>query len=175
MRELVVNVLVIIFLTTVLDLLLPGGQMQPFIRMVMGLFVLVTLLQPLLQLVNDDSWLDSWILTENLTADGESVMAQGEDLYAQANEEVLRTYEGQLEKQIGSLVLLLDDVEQCRAEVLLSADERLGNVARIEAVTIYIDKDPHALGQAVEEKAQALICGYYDLAAETVKVKARGE
>ena len=126
MQELVINVLVIIFLTTILDLLLPDGKMQPFIRLVMGLFVLITILQPILKIIDDDSWLDAWILTDNLSTKEESVMVQGESLYDKSSEMVLNEYREQMEKQISGLVYLLDGVDTCRTEITVSSDDRLG-------------------------------------------------
>lgn len=100
MKELLINVTVIIFLTTVMDLLLPKSNMKAFIRMAMGLFIIVTILSPILDLLQKDAWLDSWILTDNLTYDSESVMAAGEDLKAQNETRVLEEYKLKLERQI---------------------------------------------------------------------------
>ena len=170
MRELLINVLVIIFLTTILDLLLPNGKMQPFIRMVMGLFVLITILQPILKLVNDDSWLDAWILTDNFSTNEESIMVQGESLYERSSEMVLSEYQEQMEKQISGLVYLVDGVNDCRTEITATSDERLGNLAQIEQVTVYIEGDFANIEQ-VEEKIKKMIASYYTLAEEKIEVR----
>lgn len=52
LTEIVRNIVVILLLTTFLQLLLPSQSMQPFIKVALGLFVLFSFLNPLLQLVN---------------------------------------------------------------------------------------------------------------------------
>ena len=170
MRELVINVLVIIFLTTILDLLLPNGKMQPFIRMVMGLFVLITLLQPILKLINDDSWLYSWVLTSNLQANEEAVMVQGESLYENSKDMVLSEYQEQMEKQISGLVYLLDGVNDCHTEITVASDERLGNVAQIEQVIVYVEGDFADTNQ-LSEKIKKMIASFYTLAEDKIEVR----
>ena len=170
MQELVINVLVIIFLTTILDLLLPDGKMQPFIRLVMGLFVLITILQPVLKIIDDDSWLDAWILTDNLSTKEESIMVQGESLYDKSSEMVLNEYREQMEKQISGLVYLLDGVDACRTEITVSSDDRLGNVGQIEQVTIYLEGE-FADKWQTEEKIKKMLASYYTLAEETIEVR----
>lgn len=54
LRAVMLNVLVIVFLTTVLDLLLPDGTMRRYVKMTMGFFVVLTLLQPVMQLVQPE-------------------------------------------------------------------------------------------------------------------------
>ena len=169
MRELVINVLVIIFLTTILDLLLPNGKMQPFIRMVMGLFVLITILQPILKLINDDSWLDAWILTSDLQINEEAVMVQGENLYESSKEMVLKDYQEQMSTQISALVYMLQGVSDCRTEITLINDERLGNIAQIEKIAVYVEGDFTDKNQ-LHEKVKKMIAGFYTVAEDKIEV-----
>ncbi len=169
MKELLINVTVIIFLTTVMDLLLPKSNMKAFIRMALGLFIIVTILSPILDLQQKDAWLDSWILTDNLTYDSESVMAAGEHLKAQNETRVLEEYKLKLERQINGLVYLADDVTDCRTDVELSMEERLGEMGKIKKVRIYL-RDASASGE-VAAKVKKMICAYYDLNEHLVEVQ----
>lgn len=57
------NILVIVFLTTVLDLLLPESAMRGYIKMAMGFFVVLTILQPVIQLAAPEAILQQWQLS----------------------------------------------------------------------------------------------------------------
>ena len=54
-RELMLHVIVLVFFTTLLDLLLPDGTFRSYIKMVMGLFVVMSLLQPTISLLQRDN------------------------------------------------------------------------------------------------------------------------
>ena len=168
MKELLINVTVIIFLTTVLDMLLPEGKMQPFVRMVMGLFIIVTILSPILNLINKDAWLDSWILTEKIS-DGESMMTMGEKWSEENEDAVLLAYQNKLERQISGLIYLLDDVAECQTEISLKEESRLGDAAQIEKVTVYIKQSVQ--NDDLAKRVQKMLCSCYDLAKEAVEVR----
>ncbi len=53
-RAIMLNVIVLVFFTTILDLLLPDGTFRSYIKMAMGLFTVLTLLQPMIQLAQPD-------------------------------------------------------------------------------------------------------------------------
>ncbi len=53
-RAIMLNVIVLVFFTTILDLLLPDGTFRSYIKMAMGLFTMLTLLQPMIQLAQPD-------------------------------------------------------------------------------------------------------------------------
>lgn len=168
MKELLINVTVIILLTTILDMLLPEGKMQPFVRMAMGLFIIVTILSPILNLINKDAWLDSWILTEKIS-DGESMMTIGEN-WAEENEDaVLLAYQNKLERQISGLIYLLDDVAECQTEIILKEESRLGDAAQIEKVTVFIKQN--AQNNDLAKRVQKMLCSCYDLTKEAVEVR----
>ena len=110
LRAVMLNVLVIVFLTTVLDLLLPDGTMRRYVKMTMGFFVVLTLLQPVMQLVQPEGMLQQWQLSlPTLTAEG-SLPAQG-DVYARQRQQMEQLYAEKLEEQVASLLLLATSLE----------------------------------------------------------------
>lgn len=169
MRELLVNVTVIVFLTTIMDLLLPNGKMQPFIRMVMGLFIIVTILNPLVRLVEQDSWLDSWILTENLAQDSDSIMVGGADTVEDNTAQLLSQYAEKLQKQVNALVGLADGVLECRTDIQLADRARLGEIGYVEKVRVYVKGEQNAV--ELPQRLQKMLCSYYDWADEVVEVQ----
>ena len=49
-REMIFHLMIVMVLSGVMELLLPDGATQPFVRMVMGLSVLAVCLEPILQM-----------------------------------------------------------------------------------------------------------------------------
>ncbi|MBO5139727.1 MAG: stage III sporulation protein AF [Peptococcaceae bacterium] len=53
-RMMLVNLIVLVFLTAVLDLLMPNSTFRSYIKMIMGVFTVLILLQPVVQLLQKD-------------------------------------------------------------------------------------------------------------------------
>jgi stage III sporulation protein AF len=54
LTEWITNIIVLVLLAGVIELLLPGNQFQSYIKMVIGLLILLAMLSPLFKLLNSD-------------------------------------------------------------------------------------------------------------------------
>lgn len=54
LSEWITNIIVLVLLAGVIELLLPGNQFQSYIKMVIGLLILLAMLSPLFKLLNSD-------------------------------------------------------------------------------------------------------------------------
>lgn len=107
-RIVMLNVLAIVFFTTLLDILLPEGSMRVYLKMAMGFFIVLTLLQPIMQIAEPDGMLQQWQL--KLPEVGlEALPVQGE-LYEQ-QKKIDDAYRQKLEEQIKAMLLLSSDIE----------------------------------------------------------------
>ena len=163
-RVVMINLLVMIFFTTVLDLLLPEGSLRSYLKMTMGFFVMLTLLQPVLQLADPDNMAQKWQLSVPTVAGADNAAVQGEVYEAQVRE-MEQLYQQKLQEQSSSLLLLSTDLEQFQVACAVEGQ-------CLKKVTVQIP-----LGEEVDSRriAQAL-SGYYGLAAEqiTVEIKEDG-
>ena len=98
-RVVMINLLVMIFFTTVLDLLLPEGSLRSYLKMTMGFFVMLTLLQPVLQLADPDNMAQKWQLSVPTVAGADNAAVQGEVYEAQVRE-MEQLYQQKLQEQI---------------------------------------------------------------------------
>ena len=48
MKEWCENILVIVMITTIIEMLLPAGKMQKYVRVVIGVYLIFSILQPIL-------------------------------------------------------------------------------------------------------------------------------
>ena len=77
LRTVMLNILAIVFLTTLLDMLLPEGSLRSYVEMTMGFFVVLTLLQPVVRLAAPDQMLAQWQLLAPALQQTESLAVQG--------------------------------------------------------------------------------------------------
>ena len=90
--DIVKNVAIIILLTTFLEMLLPNNSMQGFIKVVMGLFVMLAILNPVVGLLKADYELTAWQLASLPEHKVETVLAQGEKIASMQEEQIGRAH-----------------------------------------------------------------------------------
>lgn len=161
LRAMMLNILVMIFLTTLLDFLLPEGSLRGYVKMTMGFFVVLTLMQPIMQLANPEAMLAQWQLTMPETAMVDSLAVDGE-IYQEQVQQLEQMYREKINEQVQSLLLLTTDLEQVQVESVV--DEQC-----LQQLHIQIPTDAEVDKQRI---TQAL-SGYYGLAAEQITVETK--
>jgi stage III sporulation protein AF len=133
LTEIVRDIVVILLLTTLLQMLLPSYNLRRFLKVAMGLFVLITLLNPLMQLVN--------------TARNESIAAfafsRPKELKGQETGLMLfeENFQQRTEQQIASLIKLVNAVPEVEVEVRLKQSGSKVKRESIAEVIVTIEKE----------------------------------
>ncbi|HZK44506.1 MAG TPA: stage III sporulation protein AF [Syntrophomonadaceae bacterium] len=121
LTEIVRNVLVIVIISSFFELLLPDGKSRPFVRFAIGLFLLISILNPTLSYLysNKEFKIDLWAYTEEVSTEedlmetgakiNEQIMSQGDELIKQ-----------KLEGQISAVAILVPGIEEVDAKVDIS-------------------------------------------------------
>ncbi len=157
-RTVMLNVIAIVFITTLLDALLPDGSMRSYLKMAMGFFIVLTFLQPVMQLLQPDGILQQWQLAFN-AGTMESLPVQGE-LYEQQQNKVDAAFQQKIEEQIEAMLLLSSQMESIDVSCMVE-----GYV--LQQITLTIPQ-----GTAVEyEQIRQALSGYYGLEPEQVCIK----
>ena len=163
---------IIAVLASFLELLLPNGEMQKFIRFFMGLFILAAFLNPLIkgQLLDKEMALsemadiiqmeDGQMTTEEILAAGEKMDGA---LVAQAESEIKE----EVSLQILALVRLVPGVEQAAADIVLRQDDRGGFF--IETVSLSIVADSGADKSQIEADIYRLLTAFYQIGQEKIQ------
>lgn len=136
--DIVKNVAIIILLTTFLDMLLPNSTMQRFVKVVIGLFVMVAILNPILNLFETDFELSSWQLASLPQYKVETVLAKGEEMAKIQEEQALVEYKSRLEKQMEALIKLVPNIAFVKCEVVLEPVEQIGSIGKIEKAIVWV-------------------------------------
>ena len=159
-RTVMLNVIAIVFFTTLLDTLLPDGSMRSYLKMAMGFFIVLTFLQPVMQLLRPDGMLQQWQLAFN-AGTMECLPVQGE-LHEQQNK-VDAACQQKIEEQIKALLLLSSPMEFI--DVSCTVEDYV-----LKQITLTVPQ-----GAAVDsERIRQALSGYYGLKPEQICIK-KGE
>lgn len=140
LKELVRNIVVIVMLTAFLDMILPSSSMRPYVKMVMGLFILVTLLNPVLNLILHDREFEVFAWQEyGATATGNSTVQHDSERLLSVNQKLfMENYGRRLEIQMESLAKLVEGVDTVRVGVELQGSTNAGFLEGIESVVVTV-------------------------------------
>jgi stage III sporulation protein AF len=140
LTELVRNIMLIILLTTFLEMIMPSSSMQRFVKVVMGLFILVAILNPILSLINQQQDLKAfvWQQEDRPQVQFNSVLEQSERLQKVNQDLLWENYQQKLECQIKSLVKLIYGVEEAEVQVKLKQIRDSGD--GIKEVTVIVGR-----------------------------------
>lgn len=187
--EIVRQVALIALLAAFLEMLLPEKNITRYVRLVLGLFVVVAILTPLVEglRIGPELELAAWDLRLDSAA-AVTPVQQGKEL-ARANEEAaLEIYRNRLAGQIKALVALVPDVKGEEVTVEVAGDgERLGAIRRVVVTAALAagEKDKGGEDQTGENKDAGakviqsriinMITHFYGLEPGQVEVRINGK
>ncbi|MEN6389331.1 MAG: stage III sporulation protein AF [Syntrophomonas sp.] len=182
LAEIVKHVMIIIVITSFLELMLPEGGIKPFVRFAIGLFVIIAVLNPVLgYLFRDHNFeIKWWDVKEQVSSQGE-VEQKGRELKEQITGAGSNSLKQKLEGQINSLAQLVPGVAgvESRAELdrdgaikalSLSVKEEVKESDQEEATPALTDKKAENKSrEQIKNKLTSLLQNFYGL--EGVKVE----
>jgi len=152
--ELVRNVTIIVLVAGFLEMLLPSSEMKRFIKMVMGLFILISILNPLLSLF--DRNVTSEVLAWQDPVQGmelNTILKKGKSLSRKMDEKALELYGKSLAKQIETVVKLVKGVAWVEADVEMKKSGKKPNYDQIDRVVIVVGTGENNIPDAPEKIA----------------------
>lgn len=135
LKDLVHNLIVLLLLATFLDLLLPKTTFTRHIRLVVGLFVMFTILQSVLQLFNWQGTLNLSI-REPPEAETTKILRAGREFRAAQETTALQAAEQRLEQQLEAMIYLNLGLDEVDVDLTLENMPEQGPV--VSQATIYL-------------------------------------
>lgn len=134
------NLLLVIMIAGFLEMILPDSSMRPFVRFTVGLFIIMAVLNPTLDILYDSRDLEStaWEMPWEYP-DTSKLQEQGVKLNQQLQGSSEAALEGKIEQQVKSLAVLVPGVDVLESRVTLDREE--GQVEKIELVVKPSSKD----------------------------------
>lgn len=137
LRNIVQNILIIILLTTLLEMLLPDGDMRRYVRLVMGLFVIMVVINPVLSLFHNGVNLDAVSFKSSQTDGGlRAAVAKGEKLRMEQRVRVLAGLKEKINGQVLALARLNKSVNVTGVEVEMVDDPQSENFGQIKSIIV---------------------------------------
>lgn len=138
-KGLIRDIVLVIMLTTFLDMLLPSNKMRPYLQMVMGLFILVSIINPVLNLILRQQNIEVFASQQGSTIyEEKSIQQAGGKLAEVTRQEILRAYAQRIEVQMASLLKLIEGVEDAQVKVELKEGGQKTGAEGIDSVFVSI-------------------------------------
>jgi stage III sporulation protein AF len=138
---LVRNIIFIILIAVFLEMLLPMKETRRFLEVVVGLFVLITILNPIVSLIQQEPHMEELDIQEGNKQELDEILNQGKQLQQVQVEQARSNYGKRIEEQVAVIAQMVPGVEQAEARVQFAAGSSLDSVGVIEKVEIVIKKE----------------------------------
>ncbi len=124
------TVVVIILLAVFVEMLLPDNSMSNYLKLIMGLFLILAILTPVMHLLDkkDSINISTWYIRSE-TNQLETILSKGEELSDISTEAAIRDYANKIEGQMVALIQLIPGVESVCAKIHLPEDSKKGFVS----------------------------------------------
>jgi stage III sporulation protein AF len=141
-RDLVQTLIIIVVLAVFLDMLLPTGQMKPYVKMVMGLLIIIAVLHSISGLLQQDWMREVPGVTARPGSPGpplEDIMAAGEQLQLKNQDMALEKYRQGLSRQVLSMAKLSPGAKVVDVEISLEEEQSRQSYGGIKHITLLVD------------------------------------
>lgn len=149
-RLLVQNLIVIVVLAVFLEMLLPAGELRRYVKMVMGLLIIVAVLQTAGGLSKSD-WLaelpEFSAASEPGGARIESIIEEGKKFSEKNRQQAIEEYKKGISRQVSALAGLDGKVSVMGAEVQVNENQSEKNYGQIEEIRLVIGNQPGKTAQ----------------------------
>ncbi|MDD2496659.1 MAG: stage III sporulation protein AF [Desulfitobacteriaceae bacterium] len=137
--ELVRNVTIIVLIAGFLEMMLPSSELKRFIKMVMGLFVLVSILNPIVSLLRQETAYEVFAWQDPVQGMKlNSILQQGEELSRDMTEKAEVMYANSMAKQMETIVKLVKGVAWVEADVEVKETGKHPDYGKIERAVLVI-------------------------------------
>lgn len=141
LKSIIRNIIVIIILASFLEMLLPSSSMKRYVKLVMGLFVMITLLGPILNLVDKKYSFELGSYQVSSDTNVEDILKKAKNISEANKEKAKEEYQLILAKQIQGIAQLNDGLKIIDAQIKLKEENENSNIAGIDQVTLIVGKE----------------------------------
>ncbi len=157
LRIMVKSILIIILITAFLEIVLPRSDIKRYINLIIGLFIIIAVLNPILAIFN--TGFDFEVLNtvpDGITGDTQALIDQGKDMARTRDRRVANDYREKLEKQVKSLSGLYQDTNVTDVQVEMVEDTAAPDFGKINKIILWIDDSAAVNGEGKDSEAKDL-------------------
>lgn len=132
------NIILIVLFASFLELLLPNSSLQRFIRVIMGLLIMLTILNPAIDLVQGN-WVAGDIPTIGTGGQKQADIVRSANMAVGERDRLAKEiYKRDIGKQIRALVMAIDGVSEVRIAIELQEQAETGATGAIKIISLYV-------------------------------------
>ncbi|MEG6615894.1 stage III sporulation protein AF [Peptococcaceae bacterium 1198_IL3148] len=144
--QLVQSLIIIVMLAVFLELLLPSNAMHDYVKMIMGLLVIIAVLQAIFKFIDYDFHLQVPEISTIAEVSTEQVQANAQSLSEHYKSRAMEEYKQGIAKQVLALASLNQDVSVIDAQVELDSGE-VGSLGKLQWIQLTVsDKERSVSG-----------------------------
>lgn len=130
-------IIFVVLFASFLELLLPSSSMQRFVRVIMGLFIMLAIMNPIISIVQNHLIPTNQVpaLSTNF---GNSIMNDSMNMSNERERLSLELYKKELTQQMKILVMAIDGVADVHVNVEINTIKNSSIAGGIESVLLYI-------------------------------------
>lgn len=123
LRGWIINIVIIIIFLTITDITLPESGVKKYIRVIIGTFVLLTIIKPLMNLSDVANDFQKSYFETSITLNGEKELIDKEVLNSYQSMKAIGIYESKLKDQIVSAVSYKTTIDKNNIKVVLDVNK----------------------------------------------------
>lgn len=123
LRPWVINIVVITIFVIITDIILPEGSIKRYVRVIIGIFVLLAIIQPLINIKNIRFDFEKSYLETSIKLDNKSHINEKEVLSTYQKDKALEIYKSKLIEQIITAVSYKKSIDKKNIEVILNINK----------------------------------------------------
>ncbi|MDF9407491.1 MAG: Stage III sporulation protein AF (Spore_III_AF) [Pelotomaculum sp. PtaB.Bin013] len=156
-RSLIQNLVVIVILAMFLEMLLPAGDMRKYVKMVMGLLIIVAVIQAVGDLLHRDYTGDLPSLTEKKVDERLSlIMESGKKISSEQQQKAIEQYKRGLANQVMALASINKEIPVVDADVVVNTEREGAGYGQISKIVMFVEKPGDNDKFAVKENATGI-------------------
>lgn len=140
-KSIIRNIIVIIILASFLEMLLPSSPMKRYVKLVMGLFIMVTILGPILSLVDKNYSFELGSYQINSDEQINDILKKAKNISETNKQKAKEEYQLVLSKQIQGIAQLNEGLKIVDAQIKLKEENQSSGIVGIDEVTLVVDKE----------------------------------
>ncbi|OCL26952.1 stage III sporulation protein AF [Orenia metallireducens] len=172
------NIVLVIIFANFIEMLLPNNNTKREINMVIGLFIILVILSPIINLLNYQSnFLSLFNIFNYSKPSFEEIVQEGEKL-KEDNQGRAKDYKRRLNRQIEALIKLNSDLTDIKAKVDFNSNSQLKGVSikgrdtRVKKVSVDLSKNNPPQDNEDNQMAELkeLIASFYGIDTEQITI-----
>lgn len=123
LRSWVLNIVIIIIFITITDVVLPEGNIKKYVRVIIGTFVLLTIIKPFINITDIANDFERAYIEANVVLNGDNELFDKEVLSSYQNKKAIEIYESKLKDMITSAVSYKTSINKKNIDVTININK----------------------------------------------------